>query len=195
MDKNDCKNLINEAKALIKSGGEEDALDLLDSVNWRKIRNVNVLIEISNLYEQLGHIEDSKTLLMFAHEKSPIGRMILYHLTLVCIKMGEIDEAEQYTEEFVQIAPYDSKKFILRYHIAKAKNADIKEQIKILEEMKESDFIEEWAFELAYLYHRAGETEKCTALLCVIESGSITAAAEKLLPCTKTPKTYIRFKI
>ena len=156
--------MINEAKALIKSGGEEDALDLLDSVNWRKIRNVNVLIEISNLYEQLGHIEDSKTLLMFAHEKSPIGRMILYHLTLVCIKMGEIDEAEQYTEEFVQIAPYDSKKFILRYHIAKAKNADIKEQIKILEEMKESDFIEEWAFELAYLYHRAGETEKCTAL-------------------------------
>ena len=76
MDKNDCKNLINEAKALIKSGGEEDALDLLDSVNWHKIRNVNVLIEISNLYEQLGHIEDSKSLLTYAHEKSPIGRMI-----------------------------------------------------------------------------------------------------------------------
>ena len=164
MDKNDCKNLISEAKALIKSGGEEDALDLLDGVNWRKIRNVNVLIEISNLYEQLGHIEDSKTLLTYAHEKSPIGRMILYHLTLVCVKMGEIEEAEKYTEEFVQIAPYDSKKYILRYNIAKAKKADIKVLIKILEEMKETDFLEEWAFELAYLYHRAGETEKCTAL-------------------------------
>ena len=114
MDREDLKNLINEAKALIKSGGETDALDLLDSVNWRKIRNVNALIEISNLYEQLGHIEDSKMLLEYAHERSPIGRMILYHLTLVCIKMEEIEEAEKHLEEFVAIAPHDSKKYILR---------------------------------------------------------------------------------
>lgn len=164
MDRNDYKNLINEAQALIKSGGEADALDLLDSVNWRKIRNVNALIEISNLYEKLGHIEDSKTLLEFAHDRSPIGRMILYHLTLVCVKMGEIEEAEKYVDEFVQIAPHDSKKYILRYNIAKAKNADIKELILILEEMKSSDFIEEWAFELAYLYHRAGDADSCIAL-------------------------------
>lgn len=164
LDRNDYKNLINEAQALIKSGGEADALDLLDSVNWRKIRNVNALIEISNLYEKLGHIEDSKTLLEFAHDRSPIGRMILYHLTLVCVKMGEIEEAEKYVEEFVQIAPHDSKKYILRYNIAKAKNADIKELILILEEMKNSDFIEEWAFELAYLYHRAGDADSCIAL-------------------------------
>lgn len=164
LDRNDYKNLINEAQALIKSGGEEDALDLLDSVNWRKIRNVNALIEISNLYEKLGHIEDSKMLLEFAHERSPIGRMILYHLTLVCVKMGEIEQAEQYVDEFVQIAPHDSKKYILRYNIAKAKNADIKELILILEEMKSSDFIEEWAFELAYLYHRAGDADSCIAL-------------------------------
>ncbi len=164
MDRNDYKNLINEAQALIKSGGEADALDLLDSVNWRKIRNVNALIEISNLYEKLGHIEDSKTLLEFAHDRSPIGRMILYHLTLVCVKMGEIEEAEKYVEEFVQIAPHDSKKYILRYNIAKAKNADIRELILILEEMKNNDFIEEWAFELAYLYHRAGDADSCIAL-------------------------------
>ncbi len=164
LDRNDYKNLINEAQALIKSGGEADALDLLDSVNWRKIRNVNALIEISNLYEKLGHIEDSKTLLEFAHDRSPIGRMILYHLTLVCVKMGEIEEAEKYVEEFVQIAPHDSKKYILRYNIAKAKNADIRELILILEEMKNNDFIEEWAFELAYLYHRAGDADSCIAL-------------------------------
>nr|MCR4610401.1 hypothetical protein [Lachnospiraceae bacterium] len=164
MDRNDYKNLISEAKALMKSGGEADALDLLDGVNWRKIHNVNALIEISNLYEQLGHIEDSRMLLTFAHERSPIGRMILYHLTLVCVKMDDIDEAEKYLDEFVQIAPHDSKKYILRYNIAKAKGADIKEQITILEEMKNSDFIEEWAFELAYLYYKAGEADKCIAL-------------------------------
>lgn len=164
MDRNDYKNLISEANALIKSGGEADALDLLDSVNWRKIKNVNALIEISNLYEQLGHIEDSKLLLTYAHERSPIGRMILYHLTLVCVKMDEIEEAEGYLEEFVQIAPHDSKKYILRYNIAKAKDVDIREQINILEEMKDSDFIEEWAFELAYLYYKAGEADKCINL-------------------------------
>ncbi len=164
MDREDLKNLINEAKALIKSGGETDALDLLDSVNWRKIRNVNALIEISNLYEQLGHIEDSKMLLEYAHERSPIGRMILYHLTLVCVKMEEIEEAEEHLEEFVAIAPHDSKKYILRYNIAKAKGADIREQISILEELKEADFLEDWAFELAYLYYKVGEADKCTAL-------------------------------
>lgn len=164
MDRNDYKAIIREAKDLIKDGNKEDALDLLDGANWRKIRNVNALIEVSELYEQIGHIEDSKDLLLIAHERSPIGRMILYHLSLVCIKTGSIDEADEYYEEFVKIAPHDSMKYIIRFNLAKARNCSENDLIRILEEFKESDFREDWAFELAYLYRKTAQADKCIAL-------------------------------
>ncbi len=164
MDRNNYKEIIKQVKNLIREGSYEDALDLLDDSNWRKIRNVNALIEVSKLYEQLDHIEDSKQLLLMAHERSPIGRMILYHLSLVCIKMGELEEATSYYEKFIEIAPHDSMKYILRYNLAKASDASPSDLVKILEEFKEADFREEWAFELAYLYHRTAQGDKCIAL-------------------------------
>lgn len=164
MDRNESKALIEEIEGLIEEGHNEEALDILDATNWRKVHNVNMLVTISSLYDKLDKDEDAKELLLIAHERSPIGRIILYHLALTCIKRKELNEAEKYYEEFVEIAPHDSMKYIIKYNLSKARGADVYTLIGILEDMKEFDFQEDWAFELAYLYHKSSQPEKCIAL-------------------------------
>ena len=96
MDKNDYRAKYDEMKALIREGRQEDALDLLDSINWRKVHNVNALVKASEICEECDRLEDAKELLYMAHDRSPVGRMILYHLAMICIKLGNLDEAEGY---------------------------------------------------------------------------------------------------
>ena len=164
MDKYDYKAKYDEMKALIQEGKQEEALDLMDSVNWRKVHNVNALVKASEICEECGRLEDAKELLYMAHERSPIGRMILYHLAMICIKLGSLNEAEEYYNEFVEIAPHDSLKYIIKYKIQEAKGADITTQISVLEELKDHDFMEEWSYELACLYHKSMQIEKCIDL-------------------------------
>ncbi len=164
MDKNDYRAKYDEMKALIREGRQEDALDLLDSINWRKVHNVNALVKASEICEECDRLEDAKELLYMAHDRSPVGRMILYHLAMICIKLGNLDEAEGYYNEFVEIAPHDSLKYIIKYKIRQAQGADITTQISVLEELKDHDFMEEWAYELACLYHKSMQIEKCIDL-------------------------------
>lgn len=149
---------------LISKNKFADAMSVAETVNWRKIHNINDLIAGSECYESAGKVEEARDLLLLAHERSPIGRMILYKLCMISIKLKEIDEAQEYYNEFVQIAPHDSLKYILKYNINNAKGADISTLITILEQLKENDFIEEWAYELAYLYHKTNQAEKCISL-------------------------------
>ena len=116
---------------------------------------------VGEIYDRSRRYEDSREILLMAYDRAAIGRSILYRLTLVALKMGNIEEAKDYYEEFVDVAPHDNSKYILQYQIAKLEGASLEEQIAILVEFKERDFREEWAFELAYLYHCAGEGEKC----------------------------------
>lgn len=164
MDKVEFKAKYEEMKELLAQGKAEEAMDLVDSINWRKVHNVNVLVKASEVCIQADRLEEAKELLYMAHERSPIGRMIIYHLAMLCVKMGELDEAKDFYEEFVEIAPHDSLKYILKYHISKAKGADYTTLIAILEELKEHDFTEEWAYELAYLYHKTMQVDKCIDL-------------------------------
>ena len=127
----------------------------------KKKKNINTLVKYVEIYEKKERYEESREVLLMAYDRSPIGRMIIYRLAEVAIKMGDYEGAEDYYQEFVEIAPRDSLKYVLRYDIKKAEGASYEELIPILEELKEQEYTEEWAYELAYLYHKAGMSEKC----------------------------------
>ena len=148
-------------KALVAEGDYLAAATIADTINWRKIKNVTALVRAGEIYEQVGRYEESRDILLMAYDRSPIGRMIIYRLTCVAIKMADYDEAKEYYKEFVAIAPHDNLKYVLKYEINKAQGADYKTLIANLEELKEQEFSEEWGYELAYLYHQAGMAEQC----------------------------------
>ena len=164
MDKNEFKTKYDEIKQLIIEGRTDEALDIVESTNWRKVHNVNALVKASEVCEEAGRLEEARELLYMAHDRSPIGRMIIYHLAILCVKLGDLEEAKEFYDEFVEIAPHDSLKYIIKYQINKAKGADYTTLIGILEELKEHDFLEEWAYELAYLYHKTMQVDKCIDL-------------------------------
>ena len=139
----------------------EEAATIIDSINWRKVRNVNSLVKAGEIYAQVGRYDDGKGILLMAYDRSPIGRMIIYRLAEIAIKTENFEEAQEYYDEFVEIAPHDNLKYVLRYEINKAKGAEVEVLAGILKELKEQEYSEKWAFELAYLYHNAGKIEAC----------------------------------
>lgn len=148
-------------KSAFAEGNYHMAEELADSINWKRVRNANSLIKAGEVYETAERYDDAKEMFLLAYERSPIGRTIIYRLAELAIHVGNYDEAMEYYEEFVEMAPNDSLKFVLKYKIYKAKGESLAEQIQILEDLKEQEYIEEWAYELAYLYHQAGMSEKC----------------------------------
>ena len=161
MDKNEYSLKLDQMKTLCAEGKYEEAAELADTVNWNKVRNVNALVKVGEIYEKVGRYEDSRDILLNAYDRSPIGRTIIYRLAEVAIKMQDFEGAQEYYDEFVDIAPHDNQRYVLKYNIRKAQNAPLSELIVILEELKEQEYCEEWAYELAYLYHKTGEVEKC----------------------------------
>ncbi|MCR4782844.1 MAG: hypothetical protein K5851_08915 [Lachnospiraceae bacterium] len=157
----DYRDEIKSAIELAAEGRNNDALDILDNLNWRKIHNISAIVQASQLYESLGKIEDAKDLLVMAHDRSPIGRVVLYNLCLLCARSGELEEAREYYDDFVDIAPHDFQKYVLKYYLAEKRGADEYTLIGILEELKNNEFIDEWAYQLAFLYHKTGQVEKC----------------------------------
>lgn len=161
MDKYEYKLKLDEIKNLMVKKQYTEAAEIADSINWRKVRNVNALMKAGDIYAQIGRYDEAKEILLMAYDRSPIGRMIIYKLAEIAIKTKEFDEAQEYYDEFVEIAPHDNLKYILRYEMNKAKGAGLDVLIQILEELKEQEYTEKWAFELAYLYHQAGRSEEC----------------------------------
>ena len=161
MDKYEYKLKLDQMKSLTAEGKYEEAAEIADTINWRKIKNINALVKVGEIYEKVGRYDESKDVLLTAYDKSPIGRMIIYRLAEVAVRTKSFDEAKEYYQEFGEIAPHDNLKYVLKYEISKAQGADIGTLIGILEELKEQEYSEEWAYELAYLYHKAGMSEKC----------------------------------
>jgi tetratricopeptide (TPR) repeat protein len=161
LDKYEYKLKLDQMKSLTAEGKYEEAAEIADTINWRKIKNINALVKVGEIYEKVGRYDESKDVLLTAYDKSPIGRMIIYRLAEVAVRTKSFDEAKEYYQEFVEIAPHDNLKYVLKYEISKAQGADIGTLIGILEELKEQEYSEEWAYELAYLYHKAGMSEKC----------------------------------
>ena len=161
MDKYESKLRLDELKQLIGEEKYEQAADLCDEINWKKIRNINSLMQAGEAYEKVNRYDDAREVLLTAYDRSPIGRMIIYRLAELAIRTKNFEEAQGYYDEFVDVAPHDNLRYVLRYEMMKAQGAELSERIALLEELKEEEYTEKWAFELAFLYHKAGESEKC----------------------------------
>ena len=161
MDKFEYKASADEIKALIAEGEYAEAAKIADKIDWRRVRSVMMLCTISDLYKINRRFQESKDILLLAYEKHPTGRLIIYSLCELCIKMGEYDQASEYYKEFVQIAPRDTGRYVLQYRLYEALDVSIEERIARLEEFKKREPREKWVYELAYLYHRIGLTTKC----------------------------------
>ncbi len=161
MDKYEYKLKLEQLKSLVESKDYETAAEIADSINWRKVKSSATLFMVGEIYDRNKRYEESHEILLMAYDRAAVGRNILYRLTLVSLKMGNVEEAKEHYEEFLEVAPYDNQKYILRYQIAKLSGAQLPELIGILEEFKSREYTEEWAFELAYLYHRFGDGGRC----------------------------------
>ena len=161
MDKYEYNLKLDQIKSLSSEENYVGAAEIADTINWNKIKNINTIVKAGEIYEKAERYDDARDILLMAYDRSPIGRMIIYRLAEVAIKMGDYDAATEYYDEFVEIAPHDDLRYVLKYSIKKGQGASYDELIEILEEFKEQEYTEEWAYELAYLYHKAGKTEKC----------------------------------
>ena len=161
MDKSEYNLKIEELKTAMHAHDFEKAVDVADSLDIKKIRDNNLLSLIADAYELTGDNEQAKKILLMAYENTNTGRQLAYRLCLISIKLKELDEANEFYQDFIEMAPRDSARFILKYKMAKAKKKPVEELIKILEDYVNIDMEEKWAYELAKLYAIAGEGEKC----------------------------------
>ena len=161
MDKYEYKLKLEQLKNLVEEKDYKTAAEIADTINWRKVKSSSTLCMVGEIYDRNKQYENSRDILLMAYDRATVGRNIIYRLALVSLKMGRLEEAKEYYDEFLEIAPYDNLKYVLRYQIAKIEGASLEEQIAILEEFKSREYMEEWAFELAYLYHRSGNGGKC----------------------------------
>lgn len=161
MDKYEYNLKLDEINRLVEAEEYGEAAKLADSIEWKRVRNARTLCMISEIYEVNGRLKDSKEILLRAYQRSQIGRTILYRLTEIAIKMKEFDEAVEYYSEFVNAAPHDNSRYILKYKIYRGRGSSLEDQISILEEYKEKEYTERWAYELAKLYKKSGNSQKC----------------------------------
>ena len=158
MDKYEYKVRADEIKTLI---ADAEAVKIADSIDWRRVKSVMMLCTISDLYKINRRYEESRDILLLAYERHTGGRLIVYSLCELSIKLEEYVQAIEYYKEFVQIAPKDTGRYILQYKLYEAQDVSLEERIAVLEEFKKKEYREKWAYELAYLYHRVGLATKC----------------------------------
>ena len=164
LDKEEFRIKLEEINRLVEKKNYKDAMEVVDSIDWRRVKNVRTLCVVGEIYAANKRYEDSKEIFLLAYHRAPIGKNILYRLIEVSLRMKDIQEAEEFYEEFLEIAPNDSTGYILNYKISKEKQVPLDQQIRILEEYKEKEFTERWSYELAKLYYQNGDTEKCLDL-------------------------------
>ena len=164
LDKEEFRIKLEEINRLVEKKNYKDAMEVVDSIDWRRVKNVRTLCVVGEIYAANKRYEDSKEIFLLAYHRAPIGKNILYRLIEVSLKMKDISEAEEFYEEFLEVAPNDNTRYILKYKICKEKQVSLDEQIKILEEYKEKEFTERWSYELAKLYYQNGDTQKCLSL-------------------------------
>ena len=184
MDKNEYNLKLEEIHKLMKRKDYEGAVKIADTIDWKRIRNIRTLCMVSEIYEAVDRLEESKEILLRAYQSSQISRIILYRLTEVAIKRKEFDEAVEYYGEFVNAAPKDTTRYILKYKIYRGRGSSLEEQIQILEEYKDIEYTEHWSYELAKLYLEAGKTKKsidaCDDLILWFRQGEYVIKALEL---------------
>lgn len=164
LDKEEFRIKLEEINHLVEQKDYKGAMNVVDSIDWRRVKNVRTLCVVGEIYAANKRYEDSKEIFLLAYHRAPIGKNILYRLVEVSLKMGDIEEATEFYQEYKEVAPNDNTQYILKYKIFKEKKAPLSEQIKILEDYKEKEFTEKWSYELAKLYYQAGDKDKCLDL-------------------------------
>ena len=161
MDKYEYKLKTEQMLKLMENGAYNRAAEIADSIDWKRVRNTNMLVNVSSLYEKIRDYRKSFGVLRAAYQRTEGSRKLLYRLCTLAIKTGNMDEAIDYYDEFMQAAPKDPNQYILRYRLLRAKRAPIEQQIHALEQFKKAEYVEEWAFELAKRYEEAGLIAEC----------------------------------
>ena len=164
LDKEEFRVKLEEINHLVEQKDYKGAMNVVDSIDWRRVKNVRTLCVVGEIYAANKRYEDSKEIFLLAYHRAPIGKNILYRLVEVSLKMGDISDATEFYQEYREVAPNDNTQYILKYKILKEKKAPLAEQIKLLEDYKEREFTEKWSYELAKLYYQAGNKEKCLEL-------------------------------
>lgn len=161
MDKAEYRIKLDQINELADAGDYKGALEVVDSVDWRRVKSVRTLCMVGEIYEVNGRLEDSRKVLEVAYRRSSISKTVLYRLAELCIKSGDFDAGLDYYTEFAEVSPMDNSKYILKYKLYRARKSPLEDQIAILEEYKEREYTERWAYELAKLYNQAGMKDKC----------------------------------
>jgi len=161
LDKAEYKIATEHIKKLISQGEYAEASHIADTIDWRRVKSVMMLCTVSDLYKVNRRYEDAKDLLYMAYERNPESRTILYSLCDLSIKLEEFVAAIEYYKSFVEVAPKDTGRYVLQYRLYQAQDVSLEERIEVLEQLKSEEYVEKWAYELAYLYHRIGFATKC----------------------------------
>lgn len=161
MDKHEYRQKTEQMLKCLENKSYKEAYDIAESIDWNKVKNVAVLCAVSEIYEYNGEYQKSREILFMAYDRQSDSKKIIYRLGMLALKMNELEEAKDCYEEFLELAPNDSNRFIFQYKILKSQNAPLKEQIAVLEEFKKAEYVEKWAYELAGLYKQAGMIKEC----------------------------------
>ncbi len=161
MDKYEYRLKAEQIETQVKKKDYQAAAKIADTVDWRRVKNLNMLYMVSEIYEKTERYGECMEILDMAYDRAPVGRMMLYRMTEVCTKMHNFEEAISLYREFVKAAPHDQSRFILKYQIYRERGSSVEDQIKILNEYKTHEYQEKWAYELAALYDEAGMPEEC----------------------------------
>ena len=164
LDKEEFRVKLEEITHLVEQKDYKGAMNVVDSIDWRRVKNVRTLCVVGEIYAANKRYEDSKEIFLLAYHRASIGKNILYRLVEVSLKLGQVSEAVEFYQEYREVAPNDNTQYILKYKILKVKKAPLAEQIKVLEDYKEKEFTEKWSYELAKLYYQDGDKEKCLEL-------------------------------
>lgn len=163
MDKKEYRARLDEINNLVEKQDYREALNVVETIEWRRVRSARTLCMVSEIYEVNKRYDDSLRLLLLAYQRAPSGKLILYRLVELSVKMTDYESAVKYYNQFLKLSPNDNNRYILKYKIYKGRKNPIEDQIKILEKYKASEYTERWAYELARLYARAGMRDECIA--------------------------------
>ena len=161
MDKAEYQEILDKIQSSVSKKDYQYAYNLAKEVDWRRVKSLRTLNMIADIYEYNKDYTDCKKILLIAKSRASVGKGILYRLVETCVKLGQIDEAKDFYKQYEAVAGNDSGRYLLKYEIGKAANIPIEQQIALLEKYKDSEYTEKWSYELAVLYSKAGNREKC----------------------------------
>ena len=161
MDKYEYRLKAEQIEKLVKKKDYQTAVKIADTIDWRRVKNLNMLYIVADLYEAVERYEDCMEILNIAYDRAPVGRMLLYKMTEIATRTHNFEEAIKLYREFVKAAPHDQSRYILKYQIYRERGSSLDDQIKTLKEYKTHEYQEKWAYELASLYDQAGMQEDC----------------------------------